>query len=288
MVRTDLTVPQPDKFLTIIHREDDAATVGLVACAGYELKEWRAKKLAEHLINWLPHFALRPSEFEKIGTANAFKLLKEAAFRVFKKESSSRRGEIGELLLHIIAATEYRAHAFVSRLFYKMRTNDQITGFDSALVTYDQETDEIELWLGEAKFYKDTKDAVAAALESLTGHLEQGFLEETKILIGPKIEPSTPGYEKLQWLFDDGNTLDEIISRIIVPVLVASESSAASCYSGCNDTYQKLIIEEYEYLKGRLANAEIAKRVRIVVIYVPLASKEALETAFSAKIGAFQ
>lgn len=283
-----MTLPQPDKFLTIIHRDDAAESVGVVACAGFELKEWRVKKLSEHLINWLPHFALRPSEFEKIGTANAFKLLKEAAFRVFKKEASSRRGEIGELLLHIIAATEYRAHAFVSRLFYKMRTNDQITGFDSALVTYDAETDEIELWLGEAKFYKDTKDAVGAALASLTGHLEQGFLEETKILIGPKIEPSTPGYEKLQWLFDDGNTLDEIISRIVVPVLVASDSAAASCYAGCDDTYRKLIIEEYAYVRGRLANSEIAKRVRIVVIYVPLATKDALEAAFSAKIGAFQ
>lgn len=283
-----MTVPQPDKFLTTLHRDDQNSTVGLVACAGYELGAWRAKKLAEHLMNWLPHFALRPSEIDKIGTENAYKLLKEAAFRVFKEESSARRGEIGELLLHIIAITEYRAHAFVSRLFYKMRTNDQVTGFDSALVTFDEATSEIELWLGEAKFYKNTQDAIAAALTSLAGHLEQGFLEETKILVGPKIEPSTPGYEKLQWLFDDGNTLDEIISRIVVPVLVASESSAASTFSGCSETYKNLVIAEYAYVQGRFDRSEIAKRVRIVVIYVPLASKETLESAFAAKIGAFQ
>jgi len=283
-----VTPQQPDKFLTTIHRDDETVTVGLVACAGFELGKWRAKKLAEHLINWLPHFALRPSEIEKIGPENPFKLVKEASCRVFKEDAASRRGEIGELLLHIVAVTEYRAHAFVSRLFYKMRTNDQVTGFDSALVTYDEDADEIELWLGEAKFYKNTKDAIAAALSSLSAHLNAGFLEETKILIGPKIEPSTPGYKKLEWLFDDGNTLDEIVSRTVIPVLVASESGAASEYCGCSDTYKDIVIEEYEYVRGRFQNSPIADKVKIVVIYVPLASKEALETEFSKKLGAFQ
>lgn len=149
----------PDKFLKVLHRLDDGDVVGLTACADFDLGVWRSKKLAEHLLNWLPHFALRPSEIENIGGQNPFKMLKDAAARIFKKESSLGRGEIGELLLHIIAVTEYRAHAFVSRLFYKMRSNDQITGFDSALVTYDEDTDEVELWLGEAKFYQDTKSA---------------------------------------------------------------------------------------------------------------------------------
>lgn len=283
-----MTLEPPDKFLNIVHRMDDGDVVGLVACAGFQLGQWRAKKLAEHLLNWLPHFALRPSEIEKIGPQNAFKLLKEAACRVFKKDAAEKRGEIGELLLHIIGITEYRAYAFVSRLFYKMRSNDQVTGFDSALVTYDDKTEEIELWLGEAKFYQDTKGAIAAALASLKGHLEEGFLEETKILVGPKIESTAPGYEKLQWLFDDGNTLDELIERIVVPVLVASESEAAQSYDKDADKYRDLVIEEYDYVRGRFENAEIAGKVRIVVIYVPLASKEELEKCFIEKLGAYE
>ena len=283
-----LTHPHPARFLKTIYRFDEGETVGLVACAGFELGKWRAKKLAEHLINWLPNFALRDFEIDKIGPENPFKLVKEASYRVFKESASDRRGEIGELLLHIVAVTEYRAHAFVSRLFYKMRSNDQVTGFDSALVTYDEDSDEIELWLGEAKFYTNTKDAITAALKSLAGHLEEGFLEETKILVGPKIEETTPGYDKLQWLFDDRNTLDEIIARTVVPVLVASESAAAYNYNGCADTYKDVIIEEYEYICGRFQDSPLAERVRIVVIYVPLASKEELEAKFAKKLGAFQ
>lgn len=278
----------PDKFLTPIHRIDDGDLIGMSTCAGFELGEWRSKKLAEHLVNWLPHFALRPSELESIGHQNHFKLLKEAAYRVFKKDASQGRGEIGELLLHIIGVTEYRAHAFVSRLFYKMRTNDQVTGFDSALVTYDADTDEVELWLGEAKSYKDVKSGVSAALSSLKTHLDAGFLEETKILVGPKIEPSSPGYEKLQWLFDDGNTLDEIVERIVVPVLIASESEAAKEYNGCEETYKGLVIEEYDYITQRISKSPLSDKVRIVALYVPLASKESLEAEFSKKIGAYE
>ena len=283
-----MTTELPSKFLKVLHRQETGEALGLIACAGFELGEWRAKKLAEHLMNWLPHFALRNGEMESIGPQNHFKVVKEAASRVFKSGASDKRGEIGELLLHIVCVTEYRAHAFLSRLFYKMRTNDQVTGFDSTLVTYDPDADEIELWLGEAKFYTDTKQAVAAALESLTGHLEQGFLEETKILIGPKVEPSTPGYAQLQWLFDDGNTLDELIARIVVPVLVASESAAAADYSKNPDGYGSLVIEEYQYIRGRLSESSLQDRVRIIVIYVPLASKDRLVKEFVSKLEAFE
>lgn len=278
----------PKKFLDVVHRTDEGDVIGLTACAGFELGEWRCKKFAEHLLNWLPHFALKKSEIEKIGPENAFSITKEAAARVFKTDSSKSRGEIGELLLHILCVTEYRASAFVSRLFYKMRSNDQVTGFDSALVTFDSETGDVELWLGEAKFYTDTNSAIAAALRSLETHLDQGFLEETKILIGPKIEPSSPGYDKLQWLFDDGNTLDEIVQRTVIPVLVASESDAAKDYANCIDQYPDLIIREFEYLQGRFANSKTASKVRIVAIYVPLASKSNLERIFVEKLRAFE
>lgn len=277
---------QPNKFLEVVFRNESGDVVGLTACAGFELGKWRSKKLAGHLMNWLPHFALKSDEIETIGLENSYDLLKEAAARTFKPEAGKNRGEIGELLLHILCVTEYRASAFVSRVFYKMRSNDQVTGFDSALVTLD-ETGDVELWLGEAKFYTDTKHAVGAALSSLNEHLEEGFLEETKILIGPKIEPAAPGYEKLQWLFDYGSKLDEIVKRIVIPVLIASESKAARNYSTCADTYTDLVIEEFEYIQGRFATSEVAQQVRIVAIYVPLASKEKLEAEFIRKLEPF-
>ncbi|BBU55828.1 hypothetical protein KU6B_20930 [Mameliella alba] len=276
---------QPKKFLEIVHRVDEGDVIGLAACAGFELGEWRYKKFADHLINWLPHFALKQEEIERIGPENPLDLLRESAYRVFTEEAGKKRGEIGELLLHILCVTEYRAAAFATRVFYKMRSNDQVTGFDSTLVTVDDKTGDIELWLGEAKFYTDTKGAISAALASLRGHLDAGFLEESKILIGPKIEPTAPGYEQLQWLFDGGSKLDEIVKRIVIPVLVASESDAAKSYADGPDKYPDIVIEEFEYVSGRFSDAQAELKVRIVVIYVPLLSKELLEKRFIEKLG---
>lgn len=213
--------------------------------------------------------------------------MKASARRVYETKHPEKRGEIGELLLHIIGATEYKAHAFVSRLYYKMRTNDQVTGFDSALVTVDEETNDIELWLGEAKFYKDSKQAISAAISSVAKHLDAGFLEETKILVGPKIEKTAPGYEKLQWLFDNGSRLDELINRIVVPVLVAADSPAAQNYKD-DDTHTKLVIEEYDVLQSQLLDSGLLDKVKLVLIYVPLASKSDLISQFDSKLKAFK
>ena len=276
---------QPKKFLEVIHRSDEGEVVGLAACAGFELGQWRYKKFADHLINWLPNFAMKEDEIARIGPENPLDLLREAAYRVFTEEAGKKRGEIGELLLHILCVTEYRAAAFAIRVFYKMRSNDQVTGFDSTLVTVEEETGDIELWLGEAKFYTDTKGAISAALRSLKGHLDAGFLEESKILIGPKIEPSAPGYEQLQWLFDGGSKLDEIVKRIVIPVLIASESDAAKAYVDDPEGYTDIVIKEFEYVRGRFADAQAELNVRIVAIYVPLLSKTQLEHRCVEKLG---
>lgn len=277
----------PTKFLSVLNYLEGEAVFGLTACAGFELGEWRAKRLAEHLLNWLPNFALRPSEMDEIGAENVYDLMKRAAVRVYETKFPEKRGEIGELLLHIIGITEYKAHAFVSRLYYKMRTNDQITGFDSALVTINDTGTDVELWLGEAKFYTDPKAALNAAIESIAGHLDAGFLRETKILVGPKIEPQTPGFEKLQWLFDDNNKLDELLSRIVVPVLIAAESKSAQAYKD-DTTYSKLVIEEYEILTSSLIASGLADKVKLALIYVPLGSKSGLIKEFDEKLGAFK
>jgi hypothetical protein len=59
--------PHPDSFFEVrVH--DLARKPGLTAvCASYELKEWRHKQLAGHLIKWLPEFALTYSDPSRLG-----------------------------------------------------------------------------------------------------------------------------------------------------------------------------------------------------------------------------
>jgi hypothetical protein len=68
------------------------------------LKKWRFERLAAHLIDWLPDFAINhadlPPSIENITDYR--KLIETAAERIYKTEKSEHRGEIGELLLHAI------------------------------------------------------------------------------------------------------------------------------------------------------------------------------------------
>ena len=61
----------PDNFLEIIFHEISGAGDDLALCAGFERGQWRNDQLADHMMEWLPEFALDYSELSEIGHANA-------------------------------------------------------------------------------------------------------------------------------------------------------------------------------------------------------------------------
>ncbi|WP_256809161.1 Hachiman antiphage defense system protein HamA, partial [Bradyrhizobium sp. Bra64] len=130
-----------------------------------------------------------------------------------------------------------------------------------------------------------TDQALSSALKTLSDHLDAGFLEEVKALIGPKISPTDPLSEKLSWIFDANASLDEIVNRMVVPVLVA-----ANCTS--KQIGAKPVTYSAE-VKSRLARMQkhLHKRygteLDIVAIYVPLNDKDALEAEFVSRLEAF-
>src|SRR5689334_21312618 len=103
---------------------------GIVCCAGYELGKWRKTRLAKHLIDWLPDCALTPEEKAAVEPLKPYRTLEAAARRFFKTDAKGPRGELGELLIHAICVQVFATRQFVARLYYKMRTNDFVTGFD--------------------------------------------------------------------------------------------------------------------------------------------------------------
>jgi hypothetical protein len=70
-------------------------------CAGYEQGRWREQALVDHILEWLPEFALRQSELQGLRPDNMVRLLKKAARIIYTTDKYSHRGEAGEILLHI-------------------------------------------------------------------------------------------------------------------------------------------------------------------------------------------
>jgi hypothetical protein len=271
--------------ITVIHSDVSSEIRALLCCAGYEKGLWRKTRLAKHLLDWLPDCALTPEEKQAANPLVPYRTLETAARRFFSPEVRGPRGELGELLVHAICSQECKTRQFVARLFYKMRSNDQVTGFDIVHLRLDEKTDELELWLGEAKFYKNFSGALNSAIASLSAHIDAGFLEETKSLIGPKISKSDPLYEKLSWIFDSSISLDEIIDRMVVPVLIAADCQINGEVGSFPANYLSEAKERLLEIQERLLE-EYGTELAIVAIYLPLNDKAALEEEFNNRLSA--
>jgi hypothetical protein len=117
------------------------------------------------LIEWLPEFALTYSEFLSLQGYNAADLIAKAARSVYMSDKYKKRGEIGELLLHVICREVFETYPAITKYFYKDSSNNTVNGFDAVHVIVTKTG--LELWLGEAKFYKEIGQAIGAAVKDL-------------------------------------------------------------------------------------------------------------------------
>jgi hypothetical protein len=213
------------------------------------------------------------------------KLIEVAARRVYQTEKSDVRGEIGELLLHAACRQFSGTFPTISKVYYKTSSNDVVKGFDLVHTRYDEPADELQLWLGESKFYTSGGGAVSAAISSISDHLKAGFLTSEKILLGGKISPDTPGYSKLEWLFESDTPLDEIFHRMVVPVLIAYDSDHAAQFDD-EMTYNSALLDEISIFQDKFAK-KFPSNLSIYCFYFPMDSKKKLVSAFDTRLGAF-
>ncbi len=162
---------QPNPFLEVrVHDvSDNPSVTGL--CVGYELGQWRAAQFADHLMEWLPEFALTYSEIEGIHSGNMVALMREAAKKVYVTNKFANRGEFGELFLHAAIRRVFGSLPAISKIYYKSALNDTVKGFDAVHVVTD--ADGLQLWLGEAKFYDDIGRAIRDVVQELKIHTER-------------------------------------------------------------------------------------------------------------------
>lgn len=214
-------------------------------CAGFERGEWRSKQFATHIMEWLPSFALTYSENESISAENAVAMCKKAAKLVYETEKYGKRGEFGEIILHLIMSSFYKTIPAISKIYYKSSVNKTVEGFDAVHVVLD-EKGEIDLWVGEVKFYNALSNAITDVVDEIIAHFETGYLKNEFLLIKNKIDPNWDHCEKLSTLLNENNSLDQIFSRICVPVLLTYDSSSVANFDGDYDAYRASVKKEFE------------------------------------------
>jgi hypothetical protein len=291
MFNPAILISKPVPFLKVrVHRDDlDPTLCGL--CVGYERDKWRTTQLAQHIFEWLPEFALTPSEWGAIQHSNSVELLRSAARRVYTSKKFENRGEFGELLLHAVVRQVHNSIPAISKIYYKTADNDTVKGFDAVHVV--GPPDDMELWLGEAKFYKEINSAIREVVEELETHLDTDYLRAEFSLITGKIDGSIPHADNLKKLLSPNTSLDDVFSRACIPVLLTYDSSCVASHKSCDNKYEdafkaELEVHHAKFLDALAKNKGVPKEIAIHLFLLPLAAKEALIAAFNEKLKSWQ
>jgi hypothetical protein len=281
-----MSYPSPDPFLTVrVHNRDAQPSLSGL-CVGYERGEWRAQQLADHVMDWLPEFALTASECTTLGHQNATKLMRSAAKRVYDSEKFKNRGEFGEILLHAAIRQVFDSLPAVSKIYYKSANNDTVKGFDAVHVVGPPE--DLELWLGEAKFYDDISRAIPDVVAELHKHLETNYLRDEFALIVNKIDPKWPHAEVLKKLLQPEVSLDDVFTRVCIPVLLTYDSPCVAGHTSCDSAYVKAFEQEITKHYGAFCGRDLPNEIRIHLFLLPLHQKKVLVEVLDTKLKAWQ
>lgn len=277
---------KPDLFLTLrVHSIDiQPALSGL--CVGYERGEWRASQLADHLMDWLPEFALTASECMTLGHQNATKLIRKAAKRVYESKKFENRGEFGEILLHAAIRQVFDSIPAVSKFYYKSAANETVKGFDCVHVV--GPPDDLELWLGEAKFYSDINQAIRDVIAELHTHTGTDYLRDEFALITNKIDPKLPHAAILTKLLQPEISLDEVFQRIRIPILLTYDSPCVAEHSSCDVAYVKAFEREIRKHHETFSGRNLPNEILIHLFLLPIKQKDVLVKVLDEKLKVWQ
>lgn len=285
----------PEEFLGLVTHTINAEGDDLALCAGFERGHWRGSQFADHVMEWLPEFALNHSELGEIGHHNAIRMAKKAAKIVYQSEKYGLRGEFGEIFLHIAIRQIYQTLPAVSKIYYKSAVNETVKGFDAVHVV--KRGDELELWIGETKFYNNITRAIYDVCKEIVDHLDTDYLRSEFILIQNKIDPAWPEADALKKLISSNVSLDQVFKRACIPVLLTYDSDAVKSSTETSQEYiDRLLLEisdAYKSLREKLAKSYserfgTALPVTVHVILIPLKDKKELIKAMDDRLKALQ
>lgn len=263
--------------------DDSAADPAVTALSvGYEARQWRAGALARHIVEWVLDFALRPEERERLSAGRAVELTRRAVRATFG--NGNDRGVPGEILLHAVCRQFFGSDTVISKVVFKTADNDTYKGFDAVHCVHGQD-DALELWLGEAKFYRGLGAAIRAALGDLEEHLQHDYLRNEFAIVADKIDASHPHAGELGQLMHPNTSLDEVFDRIVVPVLLTYDSAAAGEHDRVCPEYLAAVEAEARRAWLRFRNGlDAGLPVTVRLFLVPLADKTALLDALDAEL----
>lgn len=286
MTVTPAALGTPAPFIEVRVKELGSSPSAIGLCVGYELGEWRSEQFVDHIMEWLPEFSLSYSELQSIHSGNMVALLREAAKKVYTTEKFKNRGEFGELFLHIAIRQVFESVPAISKIYYKSSLNDTVKGFDAVHVVIGH--DGLELWLGEAKFYEDVKEAINAVVAELKVHTQRDYLKDEFVLISGKIDSSWPHASELKKLLSPNTSLDHVFKKTCIPILLTYDSACVNKFTEISTAYINEFREEILKNHKLFASKDLPKHIILHLFLLPIKTKKELVAALDNKLKGLQ
>ena len=200
---------------------------------GFDENKFRLQPLVDIIRAVIPEFALGYHAGTSIPLTDLVERLKEAAETVYLTDNYQSRGEFGELILHLLLRDFHSSVPLISSIYFKDSHNVPVHGFDGVHVT----TADRKLWLGESKLYLTGLAGATELAKDLAKHVTADYLRKGFSLLSRKLPNTTPDIEYWRELMDKHNTLDQIYSGIVIPMVCTYSSPVFKSHNTNNAAY---------------------------------------------------
>jgi len=273
--------------------------------------EYRAKPLIEKLSHVIYEFAFGFHDGEDTPNNEILSKLTEAAKSIYKidafqkvkdlydndgsinddvEDKYLRRGEFGELILHLLLRDFHNTIPLLSKIYFKDSFGHTVHGFDAIHIENDSKT----LWLGESKLYKDGKAGVKALIQDIEEHFKSDYLNSEFLIVSKKLKHFDNIPEKDYWLdlMGKSSKLIDQLDSINIPLLCTYNCELFNKYSdeNCADFIQEYL-DEMKELKQYFDdnnNHPLKTKLNIILILFPVQNKVEIVKGLHNKLSLIQ
>lgn len=253
---------------------------------GFDQKKFRLIPLVETIRSVIPEYALGYHQGTNISLTEIVERLQDAAKTVYTTDKYKKRGEFGELILHLLLRDFCNSVPLISTIFFRDSPNVPAHGFDGVHVTIDGDTK--KLWLGESKLYKVGSDGIDDLLGDIDKHFNADYLRQQFTLITRKLPNNTPEIEFWRNLMHKNQKLDVIFSSIVIPMVCTYNSALFTKHDDETQDYLDDFVAECQDLHGRFKRKLKTTDLEIILLLLPVPDKDVLNTELDTRLKAMQ
>lgn len=256
------------------------------------------RNFEDELFNDIPKFAFGETQLKKRlkNSEDLIPVVREAMKKMYSipeiqnarnfYENSSnedkyfKRGEFGELLLYHLLHEYFGAQSLISKIYFRDSGGLPAHGFDAVHLNIKTK----ELWLGEAKLYKNGTRAITALVQDLKEHFNRDFFNDEFTIITNRYQDEhdeTPDFIK-ELISPDTKTLDRLVNINIALLAGFSSDVIANVPEDVseeyiNDDLSEDLMTEAKKLKEKLNSGKSThpwnKRLNVYLLLFPVKDK---------------